>query len=76
LDGQQIKQGRDWQNNQVWHSLYHTFIQEEYSCLLDEKDEDNVEGCNGLPHMPLPCCVERSSSFFQKKMTDGFRDLW
>jgi len=43
----------------VWHYLYWTFIEEEYSYLLDENDEDNVEIFNCLPCLPLPCCVER-----------------
>jgi len=43
----------------VQHYLYHSFIKEEYGYLLDGIDKDNVEGCIGIPLMPLPTCVER-----------------
>jgi len=59
LEGWWIQQGRGWQNNQVQHYLYRSFIKEEYGYLLDGIDEDNVEGCIGIPHMPLPTCVEQ-----------------
>jgi len=59
MEGRMIKQGRGWLNNQVRHYLYGFFIEKEYSYLLDEIDEDNIENRNRLPRLPLPCCVER-----------------
>jgi len=41
----------------VQHHLYHSFIKEKYNYLLDRIEEDDVEGCFGIPHMPLPTCV-------------------
>jgi len=59
MDGRMIRTGRDWQNNQVCHYLYQTFIHEEYAYLMEQNIEDNVDGCIGLPHMPLLLCLER-----------------
>jgi len=59
MDGRMIQTGRGWQNNQVWHYLYQTFIHEEYAYLMDHAIEDNVDGRVGLPHMPLPWCIKR-----------------
>jgi len=59
MDGRMIQTGRGWQNNQVHHYLYRSFIHEEYAYLMEQNIEDNVDGCIGLPHMPLPLCIER-----------------
>jgi len=59
MDGRMIRTGRGWQNNQVQHYLYRTFIHEEYAYLMDHNIEDNVDGCIGFPHVPLPLCAER-----------------
>jgi len=58
LEGRQIQQGRGWRNNQVWHHLYCSFIKEEYGYLLNGIEEDDVDGCIGIPHIPLPNCIE------------------
>jgi len=59
LEGQEIRTGRGFHNNQVWHHLYCSFIKEEYGYLLDGIEENDVQGCIGIPHMPLPTCVKR-----------------
>jgi len=59
MDGRMVRTGRGWQNNQVQHYLYQTFIHEEYAYLIDHVVEDTVDGRIGLPHMPIPLCIER-----------------
>jgi len=59
MDGRMIRTGRGWQNNQVRHYLYRTFIHEEYAYLVDHAVEDHVDGRVGIPRMPLPFCIER-----------------
>ena len=59
MDGRMVRTGRGWQNNQVRHYLYHTFIHKEYAYLVEQNVEDNVDGRIGLPRMPLPLCLER-----------------
>jgi len=59
MDGRMIRTSHGWQNNQVRHYLYCTFIHKEYAYLVEQNVEDNVDGRIGLPRMPLPFCLER-----------------